>query len=244
MLRHRHECRSTPAVQILQQFVHVQDQRVFLGHRGPITIEAVDHHGLDVVLIDPLADAVREFAGRQLRGVQLLDEEVAAALHLFEVDAEPLHARKQQAELLVEHEQRRLFATRDRGGDEDDRQKGISRCRGSKNKRARSRFEPPPRSRSSSAMTLDIAVRIPCRVFLRHQPSETRLYANQDVQRIADWTGFSAAARSGIRARLFLDPRAPGKILLAIVFIAAAIAVAKRRRCSCSTRSSACCLRA
>jgi circadian clock protein KaiC len=43
---------------------------------------------------------------------------------------------------------------------------------------------------------------------------------------------------------LVLGPAGTGKSLLAIVFIAAAIARGEKRRCSCSTRSSACCLRA
>ena len=62
-------------------------------------------------------------------------------LHFFEVEAEPLHARKQQAEFLVEHEQRRFFATRDRGGNEDDRQKGFPGARGPENQRTRSGFD-------------------------------------------------------------------------------------------------------
>ena len=92
MLRHRHEGRGAPAVQILQQLMHVQDQRIFLWHRGLVTVEAVDHHCLDLVLIDPFADAMRELARRQFSRVDLFDEKLAAALHLLEVDAKALHA--------------------------------------------------------------------------------------------------------------------------------------------------------
>ena len=91
-----------------------------------------------MIFIDPLADAVGEFAGRQLGGIDLLDEEVAAALHFLQIDAEALHAREQQAEFFVEHEQRRLFAARDRGDDEDDGGEGFAGARGAQNQRARS----------------------------------------------------------------------------------------------------------
>src|SRR3954468_21368002 len=77
--------------------MHVQNQRILLGHRRLIAVEAVDQHGLDAVLVDPLADAMSEFAGRQFGGINLLDEQIAAALHGFEVDAEAFHAVKQQA---------------------------------------------------------------------------------------------------------------------------------------------------
>ena len=118
VLGDRHEGRRALAIEILQQFVHVQDQRIFLGHRGLIAVEAVDQHGLDAVLVDPLADAVGEFAGRQLGGIDLLDEEIAAALHGFEVDAKAFHAVEQQTQFFVENKKRRLLAPRDRGGDE------------------------------------------------------------------------------------------------------------------------------
>jgi hypothetical protein len=120
MLGHRHEGRRALTVQILQQFVHVQDQRIFLGHRRLIAVEAVDHHGLDGVLVHPPADAVGKFAGRQFGGVDLFDMKIAAAPHFVEVDAEPLHAGCQEPHFLVEHEHRRLLAARDRRHDEGD----------------------------------------------------------------------------------------------------------------------------
>src|SRR6201999_207533 len=77
-------------------------------------------------------------AGRQLRGIDLVDEEAAIALHLLEVDAEALQAREQKAELFVENEQRRLFATLDRSDDKDDCRKRLPGARGSPNQRAAS----------------------------------------------------------------------------------------------------------
>ncbi len=142
MLRHRHECRRALAVQILQQFMHVQDQGVFLGHGGLIAVEAVDHDGLDLVLIDPLANAMGEFAGRQLRGIDLLDEQAAArAASASRSMPSPFMRRKQQPEFLVEHEQRRLFAARDRRDNEGDRDQRLAGSRRPEDQRARSRLD-------------------------------------------------------------------------------------------------------
>ena len=80
MLRDRHESRRPLAVEILQQFMHVEDQRILLWHRCLVAVEAVDQHGLDAVLVNPLADAMGEFAGRQPGGMDLVDNEIAAAL--------------------------------------------------------------------------------------------------------------------------------------------------------------------
>ncbi len=82
-----------------------------------------------------------EFAGRQFRGVDLFDEQAAAALHRFEIDAKALHAREQQAEFFVEHEQRRLLAARDRGDDENDGGQRFAGARGAQDQRARSRLD-------------------------------------------------------------------------------------------------------
>ena len=141
MLRHRHERRGPAAVQILQQFVHMQDEGIFFRHRGLIAVEAVDYHGLDLVLVDPLADAMGELAGRQFRGVDLIDEKLAAALHLLEVDAEALHAREQKTEFFVKHEQCRLFAAGKRRDDEDDDSQRLSGTRGPEDQRTGAGFD-------------------------------------------------------------------------------------------------------
>ena len=129
VLRDRHESRRPLAIEILQQFMHVQNQRILLRHRGLIAIEAVDQHGLDIVLVNPLADAVGEFAGRQLGGIDLLDKEIAAALHRFEVDAKTFHAVKQEAQLFIENEEGRLFAPRDRGNEKNDGEERFAGAR-------------------------------------------------------------------------------------------------------------------
>ena len=141
MLGYRHEGRRALAVEILQQFVHVQDQRIFLGHRRLIAVEAVDQHGLDLILVDPPADAVGEFAGRKLGGVDLLDEQAAAALHCFEIDAKTFHAIEQQTEFFVEHEKGCLFAPRDRGDEKHDGEEGFAGARRPEDQRARSALD-------------------------------------------------------------------------------------------------------
>ena len=79
--------------------------------------------------------------GDSSSALHLLDEEIAAALHRVDIDAEALHARKQQAEFFVEYEQRRLFAPRDGGGGEDDRYQRFAGAGRSENERAESRFD-------------------------------------------------------------------------------------------------------
>ena len=139
--------------------MHVQDQRILLRHRGLIAIEAVDQHGLDIVLVNPLADAVGEFAGRQLGGVDLLDEQIAAALHRFKVDAKALHAVKQEAQVFIENEKGGLFAPRDRGSEKNDGEQRFAGARRPQDQGARTGSMPPPRSSSSSSMLLDSVCR-------------------------------------------------------------------------------------
>ena len=90
VLRDRQEGRGALAVQILQQFVHVQDQRLLLGHRRLIAVEAVDHDGPRAMLLDADAHPLGEFARGQFGGVDLLDHQLAAVDHRLQVDAEAL----------------------------------------------------------------------------------------------------------------------------------------------------------
>ena len=174
VLGDRHECRRALAVEILQQFVHVQDQRILLRHRRLIAVEAVDHHGLDLIFVDPLADPVREFAGRKLGGIDLLDEEIAAALHCFEIDAKAFHAIKQQTQLFVENEKGRLLAARNRGGDERRWRAEICRCPPVRGSACSIRFRcrrpaagPIRRCRSTAYVRCSSTA-----IFRRHQPRE------------------------------------------------------------------------
>ena len=158
MLRDRHEGRRPLAIEILQQLVHVQNQRILLGHRRLIAIEAVDQHGLDVVLVNPLADAMGEFAGRKLGGIDLLDKKIAAALHRFEIDAKTFHAVKQEAQLFIENKEGGLLAPRHRGDEENDGEQRFAGARRPQDQRARTRTRcrrpavgPVRRYRSTSA---------------------------------------------------------------------------------------------
>jgi hypothetical protein len=112
--------------------------------------------GLDLIPIDALANAVREFAGREFGGIDLLDEEIASALHGFEVNSHALDPREQQSELFVEDEQRRLFASRDRRAGEDQRDQRFAGAAGPRISVPDPASMPPPSSLSSSAMPLDI----------------------------------------------------------------------------------------
>ncbi len=119
----------------------MQDQRVFLGHRRLIAVETVDHHGLDLILIDAAANPVGKFAGREFGGVDLFDEEVSPALHRFEVDAEALGALEQQPKLLVENEQRGLFTARDGCAGELQREQRFAGAGRTEDQRARPQLD-------------------------------------------------------------------------------------------------------
>ena len=82
------EGRGALPVQILQQLVHVQDERVLARHGGLITVQAVDNDGPDAVDLDALAHSVGELARRQFGCVDLLDEQPALVDHRLQVDAE------------------------------------------------------------------------------------------------------------------------------------------------------------
>ena len=51
------------AIQVLQQFVHVQNERILLGHRCLITVEAVNHDSPDLIFIDAFADQMSKLSG-------------------------------------------------------------------------------------------------------------------------------------------------------------------------------------
>ncbi len=68
--------------------------------------------------LDPLAHPMRELAGRELGGVDLLDMQVAGLAHGLQVEAHRAGAVEQQAQFLVEDEHGGLLAVGDRRGDE------------------------------------------------------------------------------------------------------------------------------
>ena len=136
VLGDREEGRGALPVQVLEQLVHVQHERVLAGHGGLVAVEAVDHDRLDAVVLDATPHALGELAGRQLGGVDLLDEEPFGVHHGLEVDAEALRPLEQEAELLVEHEQGRALAALDRALDEGERQERLARARGAEDQDA------------------------------------------------------------------------------------------------------------
>src|SRR4029453_18170256 len=93
-----------------QQLVQLDDQELLVRHRVEIAVEAVDDDDPGVVLRDRPADVVNEFAGRQLRGVDLAHADPAGIDMRLEVHAHAGAARKQRLDALVEDKQRRALA--------------------------------------------------------------------------------------------------------------------------------------
>ncbi|MNL47309.1 hypothetical protein D3C87_1700910 [compost metagenome] len=83
MLGDGHESRGAPAIEVQQHLVHVQHQGVFFRHRRLIAIDAVDHHGLDITLVDATTNPVRKLAGGQFGCIHLFDQQVAGVLQGF-----------------------------------------------------------------------------------------------------------------------------------------------------------------
>ena len=102
VLGHRQEGRGALPVEVLQQLMDMQDECVLLRHRGLITVEAVDHHRLDRVLVDADTDPVSELTRRQLGRVDLLDEELALPLQRLQVMPHGSGAVEQKPNLLIE----------------------------------------------------------------------------------------------------------------------------------------------
>ena len=63
VLRDRQEGRGALPVQILQQFMHMQNERVFLRHGGLIAVQAVDDDGPHPMSFHAVAHALGKFAG-------------------------------------------------------------------------------------------------------------------------------------------------------------------------------------
>ena len=96
MLCDRHESRRATPVQVLQQLVDMQNQGVFLRHGGLIAVEAVDHDGFDLLIIDRAAHAMRKLARREFGSIDLFDKQPTVAACTLEVDTHCLHAIEQQ----------------------------------------------------------------------------------------------------------------------------------------------------
>ena len=66
----------------------------------------------NAVPVGVLPHMVRKFSRRKLGRVHLLNEQLVRIPHRREVNAEPFRAREQEAEFLVEREQRRPLTAR------------------------------------------------------------------------------------------------------------------------------------
>ena len=118
MLCDGQECVCSLPIQILQQFMDVEDKGVLLRHGRLVTVEAVDHHRFRLRAVDAVADAVGKLAGRQFRGVDLLDMERPRVTGGFEIETHGFCAIEQQPEFLVKREEGGSFTAPDRSGDE------------------------------------------------------------------------------------------------------------------------------
>ena len=139
MLRNGQERRHATPIQVLQQLVEMQDEVLLFRHRCLVTIDAVDRDHSRVGAIHAGAHAVREFAGRQFRGVHLLDSELARIPHGFQIDAQPFRPAEEESQLLIECEQCGALSPFHGSGEVLQNENGFSRPRRSDNKRARSR---------------------------------------------------------------------------------------------------------
>ena len=129
--------RRAAPVQVLQQLVQMQDDVLLLRHRRLIAVEAIDRDDANPFAIDAGAHLMGELAGRQFRGIDLLDEQLAGIAHRREVDAELLGAREQKPQLLVEDEQGGPLSGRNRSGDVLQHQQRFADAGGPDNERAR-----------------------------------------------------------------------------------------------------------
>src|SRR6185503_4952458 len=72
-LRQYHQRNHTTMVQIGEQLVQMQCQELFAGHRMQKSVEAVDHHGAGVLILDGFADQIDKFARRHFCGIKMID---------------------------------------------------------------------------------------------------------------------------------------------------------------------------
>nr|GFA06095.1 hypothetical protein [Tanacetum cinerariifolium] len=136
VLGNGHEGRRALAIEVEQQLMDVQDQRIFFWHRSLIAIQAVEDDGLDVQLIDAAAHPMGELARRQLGGVHLLNHQIAGLHQRLEVDAKLHHAFVQQADLFIEYEQRSFLAALHGRHGEHQRNQRFAGAGWAKNQRA------------------------------------------------------------------------------------------------------------
>jgi len=90
--------------------VRLQNQLLFLRHRGEVAVQAVDHHHARRSIFDVATDRPGEFARRNLGRINLSDRQGAAVDMFLQVETHRLGAHQQGSDALVELKQDRAFA--------------------------------------------------------------------------------------------------------------------------------------
>lgn len=85
-----------------EQFMHLQQQVLLLGHRGEVAVEAIDHHHPAPLLLNRMKDPPGELPGRHLRRVDLGDLQQSIVDEPGQIDAHRVRPTEQGADALVE----------------------------------------------------------------------------------------------------------------------------------------------
>src|SRR5690348_8903908 len=144
VLRECQKGRRAAPVQVLQQLVQLEDDVLLLRHRRLIAVEAVDRDDAGAFGVEAAAYPMRKFPWRQFRSIDLLDHQLTGFAHLRQIEAEFFGARQQQAELLVEYEERRPVARGDRRRDVLQHEQRFADARRTDDQRARPGGQPAP----------------------------------------------------------------------------------------------------
>ena len=110
MLGHEHQGHHAAVVQIGEQLVELDDERALLRHGGEQPVQAVDDHHARVIALHAPAHALDELAGRELRGVDLLERDAPAFQVRPQGEAERIRANEGRAVLLIEEVDHRVLS--------------------------------------------------------------------------------------------------------------------------------------
>src|SRR5580704_3979227 len=133
MLGNGQESRRPLPVEILEQLVDMEDESVFLWHRGLIAVQAVNDDRLCPDPAHTLSNTVGKFSWRQLGCIDLFDVKRSCSAHAFEVETHGFRPVEQESQLFVEDEIRRLFAALNRSSQKLKDECAFSGPRGSEN---------------------------------------------------------------------------------------------------------------
>ncbi len=109
ILRNREIRRGTLTVQILQKLMYVQNECPFFWHGRLVAVQTVNGNRFGVRQIYPLPDPVSKFARGKLCCVDLLDMQISACAHAFQIGTHGPASLEKQPELFIEHEHRRAL---------------------------------------------------------------------------------------------------------------------------------------